>query len=115
MNLYWKAFLALSAGIAMFLCFVILPLIVFAAVYFSPHDNQWIIRFMLAWMYTFIFTAVLMTWGMLTASSSDKDERFVLLKLAVCDGVEMMLYWNPIGWLVLLWRRFVTRHHRSHG
>jgi len=104
MILQRKAFSTLFGGVAMFLCFLILPLMVFTAKYIGSHDSQWIIRFALEWAATFIFAAGLFAWGMYSSLNINNDKRLVQLQLAIHDGQEMMLYWNPIGWLFLLMR-----------
>lgn len=98
-------------GVAMILCSSILPIMYVVDInILKSHDVQWFIEFAMG----FVMVSAIIAGIVIVLMDTNKDKRLVQLLLAIHAGQQMMLYGNPIGFPVWLWRRFVQMH-RSHG
>ena len=98
MTMQWRAFLVMFCGAAMFFLFTMLPIMYFV-------DDKILRLNDTAWFVQFAMALVLVSAGIsgmsIVLMDTDKDKRLVQLKLAIHDGKNFVLYWNPVGWLML--------------
>ncbi|MDP2654976.1 MAG: hypothetical protein Q8P17_00175 [bacterium] len=104
MTLQRKAFLVMFCGVVMFFWFTMLPVMYFVdEKILKLHDVQWFVQFAIA----LVFISAVIAWmSVAMTADKDKDRRVVQLKLAIYDGQNFILYWNPAGLMYMLARFF---------
>lgn len=110
MKLYWKVF-----GIyfsAMFLSLGFIALLIITATVPLGETIRLDISLAVITAFSVLFA---FAWIASIAKSDDPEIRILQLQELAKAGNEMFIETNPIGWLILIWRGFVQRHHRSHG
>ena len=104
-KLYWKVFGIFFGAMFLFLNLVALPLFVGIIILFGDT-----IRLDVCLAATTAMS-LLFAWAWIAAlaDSVDRDTRIWQFQELAKDGWKMFLEINPVGWIILLWRRFV-RH-----